>query len=128
MVRVPTYRPGKVESRRVEVRSPDSGCNPYLAFSVLLAAGLKGITEGYTLPEPAEGDVSALSRRERFALGYTELPTSLDQALRLMEQSELVADTLGEHVFEYFLRNKWREINDYQSQITQWELKTNLHY
>lgn len=128
MIRVPTYRPGKVDSRRVEVRSVDSACNPYLAYSVLLAAGLKGIHEGYELPEPAEDDVSALSRRERRALGYEDLPSSLDQALRLMEQSELVADALGEHVFEYFLRNKWREWQDYQQQITQWELRTNLNY
>lgn len=128
MVRVPTYRPGKVSSRRIEVRSLDSACNPYLAYSVLLAAGLKGIREGYELPAPAEDDISSLTRRERLALGYQDLPSSLDQALRLMERSELVADTLGEHVFEFFLRNKWREWHDYQSQITQWELRSNLDY
>lgn len=128
MVRVPTYRPGKVSSRRVEVRSPDAACNPYLAYSVLLAAGLKGITEGYELPDPSEDDISALTRRERLALGYQDLPASLDQALRLMERSELVADTLGEHVFEFFLRNKWREWQEYQQQITQWELRTQLSY
>ncbi|MBN9643020.1 glutamine synthetase family protein [Corynebacterium mendelii] len=128
LVRVPTYRPGKVESRRVEVRNIDSACNPYLAYSVLLAAGLKGIREGYELPDPAEDDISSLTRRERRAMGYKDLPTSLDNALRLMEQSDLVADTLGEHVFEFFLRNKWREWNEYQRQITQWELRTNLDY
>lgn len=128
LVRVPTYRLGKVSSRRIEVRSLDSACNPYLAYSVVLAAGLQGIRNGYELSEPAEDDISRLTRRERRALGYEDLPGSLDQALRLMEQSELVAETLGEHVFEYFLRNKWREWQDYQAQITSWELRTNLDY
>ncbi len=128
LVRVPTYRLGKGSSRRVEVRSPDSACNPYLAYAVILAAGLKGVREGYKLTEPAEEDISKLTRRERLALGYQDLPGSLDHALRLMEGSELVADTLGEHVFEYFLRNKWREWHDYQAQISSWELRTTLDY
>ena len=127
-MRVPTYRLGKGSSRRVEVRSPDSACNPYLAYAVILAAGLKGVREGYELTEPAEEDISKLTRRERLALGYQDLPGSLDHALRLMEGSELVADTLGEHVFEYFLRNKWREWHDYQAQISSWELRTTLDY
>ena len=128
MVRVPTYRLGKAESRRVEVRSPDSACNPYLALAVLLAAGLRGIRDGYELNEPAEDDIAALTRRERRALGYVDLPASLDQALREMEQSDFVADILGEHVFEFFLRNKWREWHDYQKQITPWELQNNLSF
>ncbi|ANE04465.1 glutamine synthetase family protein [Corynebacterium crudilactis] len=128
LVRVPTYRLNKEESRRVEVRLPDSACNPYLAFSVMLGAGLKGIKEGYELDDPAEDDISNLSFRERRAMGYSDLPNSLDQALRQMEKSELVADILGEHVFEYFLRNKWREWRDYQEQITPWELRNNLDY
>ncbi|SNV05947.1 Glutamine synthetase II [Corynebacterium ulcerans] len=126
LVRVPTYRLAKADSRRVEVRSPDSACNPYLALAVLIGAGLKGITEGYEIPDAAEEDIARLTRRERLAMGYADLPTSLDQALREMEHSELVADVLGEHVFEYFLRNKWREWHDYQQQITAWELRTNL--
>lgn len=128
LIRVPRYTSTKAASRRVEVRSPDSACNPYLALAVLLAAGLKGVREGYDLPPQAEDDVAALTRRERRALGYRDLPTSLDQALREMERSELMADTLGEHVFEYFLRNKWQEWHAYQSQVTPWELKTNLDY
>lgn len=128
LVRVPTYRLNKEESRRVEVRLPDTACNPYLAFSVMLGAGLKGIKEGYELDEPAEDDISNLSFRERRAMGYNDLPSSLDQALRQMEKSELVADILGEHVFEFFLRNKWREWRDYQEQITPWELRNNLDY
>ncbi|MDO4909753.1 MAG: glutamine synthetase, partial [Corynebacterium sp.] len=128
LIRVPNYRPGKGESRRVEVRSPDSGCNPYLAYSLLLSAGLKGIKEGYELGSPAMDDISSMSRRERLAMGYKDLPRSLDHALALMERSELVADTLGEHVFEFFLRNKWREWREYQSQITPWELRSTLDY
>lgn len=128
LVRVPTYRMGKAESRRVEVRSPDSACNPYLAIAVLLGAGLRGIREGYELPDPAEEDLALLTRRERKAMGYADLPSSLDQALREMERSEFVADILGEHVFEFFLRNKWREWHDYQQQITPWELANNLEY
>ena len=108
------------------MRSLDSACNPYLAYAVLLAAGLKGIEEGYELGEPAEEDIAALTRRERHALGYADLPQTLDQALRKMEKSELVANTLGEKLFEFFLRTKWAEMRDYQAQITPWELETNL--
>ncbi len=128
MVRLPMYTQHKAASRRVEVRSPDSACNPYLAYSVLLAAGLKGIKEDYELPAPAEEDVSRMTRRERIAAGYKDLPSDLNSALREMERSELVADALGEHVFEYFLRNKWREWYEYQSQITPWELRNNLSF
>ena len=98
LVRVPMYSPGKSKSRRVEIRSIDSACNPYLAYSVLLAAGLKGIKEGYSLPDPAEDNISELTRRERLAMGYRDLPTDLEIALQEMERSELVADALGDHV------------------------------
>ncbi|MEJ5920222.1 MULTISPECIES: glutamine synthetase family protein [unclassified Corynebacterium] len=128
LVRVPMYSPGKAHSRRVEIRSLDSACNPYLAYSVVLAAGLKGIKEGYELPPQAEDNIAELTRRERRALGYRDLPTSLEEALLEMERSELVADTLSDHVYEFFLRNKWREWRDYQRQVTAWELKTNLDY
>jgi hypothetical protein len=102
LVRVPMYKPGKANSTRVEVRSLDSACNPYLAFAVLLAAGLKGVEEGYELPPGAEDDVWSLSDTERRALGYDELPQNLADALTAMESSELVAETLGEHVFDFF--------------------------
>ena len=128
LVRVPTYRLSKADSRRVEVRSLDSASNPYLAFSVLLAAGLEGIREEYELQDPAEDDISRLTRRERMAMGYKDLPSSLDQALRILEKSDFVADILGEHVFEYFLRSKWNEWHSYQEQITPWELRSNLDY
>lgn len=128
LIRVPMYSRGKSASRRVEVRSPDSAANPYLTYAVLLAAGLKGIKDGYELPNPAEEDVNLMTRRERIAAGFKDLPTDLDYAMREMERSELVADALGEHVFEFFLRNKWREWNEYQSQITPWELRNNLAF
>ena len=126
MVRVPTYRLNKAESRRAEVRSLDSACNPYLAFSAVLAAGLKGITEGYELDEPARDDVWALTRRERRAMGYRDLPTSLDQALRHLEKSEFMAEVLGEQVFDFYLRSKWDEWHDYTSQVTAWEIDNGL--
>ncbi|MBW8871402.1 MAG: glutamine synthetase, partial [Leifsonia sp.] len=126
LVRVPLYKPGKGNSARVEYRAIDSAANPYLAFSLLLAAGLKGIEEGYELPPEAEGDVWAMSDGERRALGYDGLPASLDAALVLMEESELVAETLGEQVYEYVLLNKRREWAGYRAQVTPFELTSNL--
>jgi glutamine synthetase len=122
LIRVPMYKPAKGNSTRIEFRSLDSACNPYLAFAVILAAGLKGVTEGYVLPEGAEDDVWALTPAERRALGMEPLPASLNQAIAAMQRSELVAETLGEHVFEFFLRNKQDEWEDYRRQVTQWEL------
>lgn len=116
------YKPTKGNSTRVEFRSLDSAANPYLAFAVVLAAGLKGIEEGYELPRGAEDDVWALTSAERRAMGMAPLPASLNQAIQAMEQSELVAETLGEHVFEFFLRNKQAEWEDYRRQVTPWEL------
>ncbi|WP_026918660.1 glutamine synthetase family protein [Gordonia shandongensis] len=126
MVRLPLYTPNKASSRRVEIRTPDSACNPYLSFAVLLAAGLKGIENGYELPEEAEDNVWALTEAERRAMGYRELPGSLAEALAEMERSELVAETLGEHVFDYFLRNKRAEWAAYRSRVTPFELEQYL--
>ena len=126
LVRVPMYKPGKANSTRVEMRSLDSACNPYLAFAVLLAAGMKGVEEGYELPPGAEDDVWSLSDVERLALGYDELPHNLADALKAMEDSELVASTLGEHVFDFFLRNKRNEWNDYRAEVTPFELRRYL--
>ncbi|MGO3325439.1 glutamine synthetase family protein [Gordonia sp. (in: high G+C Gram-positive bacteria)] len=126
MVRLPLYTPNKASSRRVEVRTPDSACNPYLSFAVILSAGLKGIEEGYDLPEEAEDNVWALTPAERRAMGYRELPGSLADALTEMEKSELVAETLGEHVFDYFLRNKWAEWTAYRGRVTPFELERYL--
>jgi glutamine synthetase len=122
MVRVPMYKPKKSGSTRIEVRSPDSATNPYLCFAVLLAAGLKGVEEGYELPPGAEDDVWALTDQERRALGIAPLPGSLSEAISVMERSELVAETLGEHVFDFFLRNKRAEWNAYRAEVTPFEL------
>ncbi len=126
LVRVPLYKPGKGQSARVEYRAIDSAANPYLTFSLLLAAGLKGIEEGYDLPPEAEDNVWELSDAERRALGYPQLPASLDHAVSLMEDSELVAETLGEQVFNYVLLNKRREWKQYRAQVTPYELESNL--
>src|SRR5690242_13682992 len=126
MVRVPMYKPTKGQSSRVEVRTLDAACNPYLAFALLLAAGLKGIEEDYPLPPETEDDVWGLTSGERQAMGIEALPTSLYEAIRVMEKSELVADTLGEHVFDFFLRNKRAEWDDYRGEITRFELERYL--
>ena len=122
LVRVPMYKPGKANSTRVEVRAPDPACNPYLAFALMLSAGLRGVEHEYELPPGAEDDVSLLTEDERRALGYTDLPHNLSEALRAMESSELVAETLGEGVFDYFLRNKRAEWADYRAKVTPFEL------
>ncbi|MER7795720.1 type I glutamate--ammonia ligase [Microbacterium sp. NPDC096154] len=126
LVRVPMYKPGKSQSARIEHRGIDSAANPYLAYALMLAAGLKGIEEEYELPAEAEDNVWALSAAERRALGYKPLPSSLDDAIEHMEDSELVAETLGEQVFSYVLSNKRREFEQYRSQVTQFELKHSL--
>ena len=122
LLRVPMYKPDKGNSTRVEFRAMDSATNPYLAFALLLGAGLTGIEEGYDLPEGADDDVWSLSNEERRALGMTPLPASLNQAIQAMERSELVAETLGEHVFDFFLRNKRAEWDEYRRQVTGYEL------
>jgi glutamine synthetase len=122
LVRVPLYKPHKGQSSRVEFRSLDSAANPYLAFALMLSAGLKGIEEGYELPPEVEDDVWSLTARERKALGIKPLPGSLAEAISAMEDSELVAETLGEHVFDFFLRNKRAEWSDYRRQVTPFEL------
>ncbi|MEU4197676.1 type I glutamate--ammonia ligase [Kribbella sp. NPDC026611] len=122
LVRVPMYKPHKGQSSRVEFRSLDSATNPYLAFALMLAAGLKGIEEGYELPAEVEDDIWSLTPRERKALGIKPLPGSLAEAISAMEDSELVAETLGEHVFDFFLRNKRAEWQDYRRQVTPFEL------
>ncbi len=122
LVRVPVAKAGKESSTRIEYRAPDPACNPYLAFSVMLAAGLKGLEEGYELGPEAAANVFELTDEERAAEGITGLPQSLAEALDEMEKSELVAEALGEHIFEWFLRNKRSEWADYKAQVTPFEL------
>ncbi|MGL5866061.1 MAG: glutamine synthetase family protein [Dermatophilaceae bacterium] len=126
MVRVPMYKPNKEQSARVEVRTLDTACNPYLAFAVLLSAGLTGIEQGYDLPAETEDDVWSLTDAERRAMGIAPLPSNLNESIEAMESSELVAQTLGEHTFEFFLRNKRAEWRDYRGQVTAFELERYL--
>jgi len=123
LVRVPMYKPGKGNSSRIEYRALDSAANPYLSFALLLTAGLKGIEEGYELPEETADDVWELTPTERRALDIRPLPQDLDEAIGIMERSELVAETLGEHVFDYVLRNKREEWTAYRTQVTPFELE-----
>ncbi len=122
LVRVPPHKRGKESSTRIEFRSPDPACNPYLAFSVILAAGLQGVEEGYELPPEATNNIFEMTPEERLAEGIASLPQSLGSALDAMEGSELVAEALGEHVFDYFLRNKRAEWDDYRAEVTPFEL------
>ncbi|MFM2030578.1 MAG: hypothetical protein RI927_198 [Actinomycetota bacterium] len=126
LIRVPLYKPDKGNSSRIEYRAIDSAANPYLAYALLLNAGLKGIEEEYPLPAETEDNVWSLNDAERRAMGIQPLPQSLDHAIRKLEESELVAETLGEEVFSYVLANKRREWSDYRAQVTPFELKQNL--
>lgn len=122
LIRVPMYKPGKEEAMRVEFRSPDPACNPYLAFAVMLAAGLEGIEKGYELPPPVERNVYEMSDAERKALGIGTLPADLWEAIKLAEQSELVRGTLGEPLFTKFIQNKQIEWDNYRAQVSDYEL------
>src|SRR5262245_30391126 len=121
LVRVPVAK-SKAQATRIEYRAPDPACNPYLAFSVILAAGLAGIEEGYELPPESAANIFELTDEERAAERLEPLPQSLSEALTVMERSELVAEALGEHIFEWFLRNKRREWQGYKSQVTPFEI------
>ena len=126
LLRIPQYKPGKGNSARMEFRALDPVANPYLAYSVLLAAGLDGVDKQMQLGEPTSDDVWELTDAERQAMGIQPLPESLDEALKIMEKSDFVAGVLGEHAFEYFLRNKRQEWEEYRQQVTPYELKKYL--
>ena len=126
MIRVPEYQPGKENSTRVEFRVPDPACNPYLAFSVMLAAGLEGIEKQYDLADPVEENVFEMSEEDRKQRGIGSLPGDLSEAISLTENSELVIRALGDHVFNSFVRNKKIEWDQYRTQITEYELKRYL--
>jgi glutamine synthetase len=126
LVRVPPTKRGKKESTRIEYRAPDPAANPYLAFAAILAAGLAGVERGYPLPPEAAANLYELTADQRLAEGIPSLPSSLADALNSMEQSELMAETLGEHVFEWFIRNKRAEWVDYKAQVTPFELRRYL--
>jgi len=126
LVRVPMYKPGKENATRIELRSPDPACNPYLAFSVMLAAGLDGIEKGMTLPADVTDDVYEMSDAHRAELGIGQLPGDLDEAIVAMESSDLVREALGEQVFNWFLRNKKAEWHRYHTRVTPFELEEYL--
>lgn len=126
LIRVPLYKPGKEEATRIEYRAPDPACNPYIAFSALLNAGLEGIEKGYELPDPIEENVYHMSDEERKARGIESLPGSLIEAIEFAEKSEVVRKALGEHVFTNFIENKKIEWNNYRRYVTDYEINTYL--
>ncbi|MFC1522222.1 glutamine synthetase family protein [Elusimicrobiota bacterium] len=126
LVRVPQHKIGKEEAVRIECRFPDPACNPYLAFSVMLAAGLEGIKKKYPLPEPLETDVYHMNDIERKAKGVDTMPGSLIEAIELVEQSDLVKKALGDHVFEKFVENKRIEWENYRKHVSDYEVERYL--
>ena len=126
LVRVPAYKPGKENTTRIEYRSPDPACNPYLAFAVMLAAGLDGIEKDYEIGPPSNRNVSEMTEEERAGLGITTLPEDLLEAIRLAEGSDLVREALGDHVFTKYIENKKIEWENYRAQVTSYELEKYL--
>jgi glutamine synthetase len=122
MVRVPMYKPGKEQATRIEFRSPDPSCNPYLAFAAMLAAGLKGVEKNYQLPEPIEEDIYEMDEAAREQAGITSLPGSLYEARQEMEKSELMRETLGDHIFSKVLANKKIEWDRFRTYVTDYEI------
>jgi glutamine synthetase len=126
MIRVPMYKPGKEVATRIEFRAPDPACNPYLAFAVMLAAGLKGVENEYELPEPIEEDIYKMSEKDRKEKGIRTLPGNLYEALLEVEKSELVKEALGEHIFYKFVENKKIEWDRYRTHVSQYEIEKYL--
>lgn len=126
MVRVPMYKPGKEQATRMEFRSPDPACNPYLAFAVMLAAGLKGIEEKYVLADPVEEDIYEMDAAARDRVGIDSLPGSLNEAIQEVKTSELVRETLGDHIFNKFIENKIIEWDGYRTHVSQYEIERYL--
>jgi glutamine synthetase len=126
MVRVPMYKPGKEKATRIELRCPDPACNPYLAFSVMLAAGLEGIKNKYSLSEPVEENIFEWDVKKRESAGIETLPDNLFEAVKFMEKSTLVKETLGNHVFEKFIENKHIEWDRYRTFVTNYEIDNYL--
>ena len=126
LVRVPAHKPGYESSMRVEYRAPDPACNPYLAFSVMLAAGFKGIEQEYPVPPPMEGNVFTMTAEERQAKGIKALPGSLGEAITLAEGSELLRESLGEHIVHSIIQNKTMEWDEYRATVTDYEISRYL--
>jgi glutamine synthetase len=126
LVRVPQYKPGKEEATRIEYRSPDPACNPYLAFSAMLAAGLAGIEEELDLPPEASNNIYEMSESERGAAGIASLPQDLHDAIEVAEASDLLRSALGEHVHEFLIRAKRAEWDDFKAYVSPYELERYL--
>jgi len=126
LIRVPAYKPGKEMATRIEYRSPDPACNPYLAFAVMLAAGLEGIKNEYPVPDPVERNVYEMTPEERKNLGIGQLPEDLHDAIMLAERSDLLRQTLGDHVFTKLIQNKKVEWDRFKAQVTQYEIEQYL--
>jgi len=126
LIRVPEYKPGREQATRIEFRSPDPSCNPYLAFSVMLAAGLEGIEKGYEPPKPVEENVYEMTDSEKKKKKIGTLPASLYEAIQLCEKSQLVRKALGEHVFNAFIKNKKIEWDQYRIHVTEYETQKYL--
>lgn len=126
MIRVPMYKPGKEKATRIEYRSPDPACNPYLAFAVMLAAGLKGVEKKYELPKPVEEDIFEMDEKARAKAGIVSLPGSLYEAIQAVSKSSLVKETLGDHIFEKFIENKKVEWDRFRIHISQFEIDNYL--
>lgn len=126
LVRIPMYKPGKEEAMRVEFRSPDPACNPYLAFASMLAAGLEGMEKNYSLPQALERDVYRLTYDEMKELKVGCLPGSLIEAIEIAENSQLLKETLGEHIFNNLIMGKRIEWDEYRKRVHEYEIKTYL--
>jgi glutamine synthetase len=126
MIRVPMYKPGKEKATRIEFRSPDPACNPYLAFAVMLGAGMSGIEKKLELPDPIEEDIFEMNPAERRAHGITDLPGNLYAATLETEKSELVREVLGDHIFNKFIENKKIEWDKYRTHVSQYEINKYL--
>jgi len=122
LVRVPLYKPGKEKATRIELRFPDPSCNPYLAFAVMLAAGLKGIEGKYDLMPPTEEDIFEMTPERRIEKGIDSLPGSLGEAIAIAERSELLKEALGDHIFTKLIDNKKIEWDNYRTYVTNYEL------
>lgn len=126
LIRVPQYQPGKASATRIEYRAPDPACNPYLAFAVMLAAGMAGIENGYECPPPVERNVYEMTEAERAELGIDTLPGSLKEAIECARDSELLRQALGDEVFETLIENKEIEWDRYRAQVHEWEIRQYL--
>jgi glutamine synthetase len=128
LVRVPMFKAGHEKSTRIELRSPDPACNPYLAFALMLAAGIQGIEKKYQLPSPIEENIFEMTPDKRAKLKIDSLPDSLENAIRETEKSKLVRDTLGDHIFDTLIANKKVEWDEYRVSVTNHEINKYLSF